>query len=151
MNPPSSFAVARKPSQSNQSSGGGDALGKLLLLGAFCAVLPDPTACLTGAASAISGTESPDYSSGSSSSSSSTSSSGSSSSSSDRNECRSDRNCDRGEQCVKRGRYSMCVTVVDNRGRKVRDRDAEPGSCSRNSDCPRNFECNRNLKICLKE
>ena len=75
MNVPSSFAVARKPSQSNQGSGVG-AGGKIVLLGAICALTPDPLACLAGAANAVTGNESPDYSSGSSGSSSSSFKSG---------------------------------------------------------------------------
>ena len=152
MNPPTSFAVARKPSQSNQSSGGGDALGALLLLGVACAVTGDNCVdMLGGLAGGLSGTKSPDNSSGSSSSSSNYSS-GSSSSSSNSRECSRDSDCGFRQKCVKRSTYSMCVTMVDRRGKEARDsRDETPVGCRRNSDCPRKFECNRNLRICVKE
>jgi hypothetical protein len=121
------------------------------LLGVACGLLPDPTACAAGAASAISGTKSPDYSSGNSSSSSNYSS-GSNSSSSNSRKCTRDIDCAYRQKCVKRSTYSMCVIIEDERGRAVRDsRDETPVGCRRNSDCPRKFECNRNLRICVKE
>ena len=42
------FAVAKKPKPSQNSGGGSNALGKLLL-GALCSMTPDAVACISGA------------------------------------------------------------------------------------------------------
>lgn len=65
-------------------------------------------------------------------------------------QCNSDFDCkDIRLKCVKRLNESMCVRLVDEDYRKIRDRKAEPDQCRRNRDCPHNFKCDRSLRICI--
>ena len=145
---PNSFAAAPQSSSSSSSSAssssGGSNAGNVLRRGAavtlFCTFTPSAAACLDGAMG-----NSSNYGSSGSSSSSSTFSS---STSSDK-QCSFDSQCGFRGKCVKRFGKSMCVKIVDEDGRKVRDRDAEPATCRRNSDCSRKFKCNRQLRICV--
>lgn len=69
-------------------------------------------------------------------------------------QCNSDLDCPGiRSKCVERLNESMCVRLVDEDHRKIRDRKAEPieDQCRRDRDCPRDFKCHQSLKICISE
>lgn len=140
---PTSFGGAQRQSSSSSSGSGGANLLKLLIVGGLCSATPDPSACLAGAASAVTGDEPPRASgptySGSTFSNRPTNT-----------QCRTDFDCGINAQCVSRLGKSICVKLVDNNGRKVYDRNAEPAECRNNTDCPSGFKCDRSMRICLK-
>lgn len=140
---PTSFGSTQTSSSSSSSSSGGANLLKLLIVGGLCSATPDPSACLAGAASAVTGDEPPRASgptySGSTLSNRPTNS-----------QCRTAFDCGINAQCVSRLGKSICVKLVDNNGRKVYDRNAEPAECRNNTDCPSKFKCDRSMRICLK-
>ena len=136
-------------SSSSASSSGSNFLKKLvggLIAVGVCSTTPNAAACLDGALDTAAGSNS---NNGSSRSSPNTSPS-SSSASSDK-QCSYDGQCGFRGKCIKKAGKSMCVKLVDEDGRKIRDRNAEPieDQCRRNSDCPRKFECNRQFRICV--
>ena len=151
---PNSFVVAKRPttsssSGSSSSSSSGRSTIKKILGGAAIIACALNDGCRSGMANEINGGGS-DALFGSTGSSSASSSSSSSSASSNK-QCSYDSQCGFRGKCVKRLGKSMCVKLVDEEGRKIRDRNAGPieDQCRRDSDCPRKFECNRQFRICV--
>ena len=130
------------PKKVNVANNKDKTLLKLLLMGGVCATAPNPSACLGGLSD-----DSTSYGSTSSGSYGGASSGYDSGDS----QCSNDSQCGFSERCVKRSGKGMCVELVDERGRTVKDRNAELAQCRRNSDCPRNFECDTSLNICVAE
>jgi peptidoglycan hydrolase-like protein with peptidoglycan-binding domain len=142
---PSSFAAPKSvlaPIETPLDNNKDKSVLKLLLLGTACAMTPNPSACLSGAA----GNQST-YDTTPSSSFGGTSSNYDNVDS----QCSNDSQCGFREQCVKRLGKGICVKLVDANGRTIKDRNAEIAQCRRNSDCPRKFECNTSLRICVSK
>lgn len=148
VNVPESFVSSKNSnalnSKKNNSNEAGKSLFKGLVILGGCALTSNPDACLAGAADALNGDNN---SQAGQNPSQSTLFYGTTSS--NNKKCNFDSQCGFRGKCIQRQGKSMCVKLVDENGRQIKDRNASPSQCRRNSDCPQKFECNRQLRICV--